>query len=75
VLVHTPGKEIEYISPDRLDELLFSALLEPIQARKEHKDFIQILEKEGIEVIQLVDLISETYDNSGDHQKNMFLET
>ncbi|MGL5204756.1 MAG: arginine deiminase, partial [Metamycoplasmataceae bacterium] len=37
VLVHTPGKEIEYISPERLDELLFSAILEPKQAREEHR--------------------------------------
>ncbi len=75
VLVHTPGKEIEYISPDRLDELLFSALLEPKQARKEHKDFIEILEKEGVEVIQLIDLISQTYDKATEKERDLFLET
>ncbi len=75
VLVHTPGREIEYISPDRLDELLFSALLEPKQARKEHNDFIEILEKEGVEVIQLIDLISQTYDNANEKERNLFLET
>ena len=75
VLVHTPGKEIEYISPDRLDELLFSALLEPVQARKEHQDFVKILENEGVEVIQLVDLVSKTYDEAQDSEKDIFLET
>jgi arginine deiminase len=75
VLVHTPGKEIEYISPDRLDELLFSALLEPVQARKEHQDFVKILEKEGVEVIQLVDLVSKTYNEAKDSEKDIFLET
>ncbi|MGL6125367.1 MAG: arginine deiminase family protein [Metamycoplasmataceae bacterium] len=75
VLVHTPGKEIEYISPERLDELLFSALLEPKQAREEHKSFIKILEKEGVEVVQLIDLISETYDICSQEAKNNFIET
>ncbi len=75
VLVHTPGKEIEYISPDRLDELLFSALLEPTQARKEHNDFVEILQNEGVEVVQLVDLVANTYDQSDDSKKELFLET
>ncbi|MGL4343508.1 MAG: arginine deiminase family protein [Metamycoplasmataceae bacterium] len=74
VLVHTPGKEIEYISPSRLDELLFSALLEPVQARKEHKDFIKILESQGIEVIQLVDLLSETWDLASEGERSKFIE-
>ncbi len=75
VLVHTPGKEISYISPSRLDELLFSALLEPEQAIKEHKDFVQILKNEGVEVVQLIDLVSETYDSVDEKVKNTFLET
>ncbi|MGL4252183.1 MAG: arginine deiminase family protein [Metamycoplasmataceae bacterium] len=75
VLVHTPGKEIEYISPERLDELLFSAVLEPKQAREEHKAFIKILEDEGVEVVQLVDLISDTYDMSSKESRNEFIET
>ena len=44
VLVHEPGREIDYISPSRLDELLFSAILESHDARKEHKEFVQITE-------------------------------
>ncbi|MGL5643528.1 MAG: arginine deiminase family protein, partial [Metamycoplasmataceae bacterium] len=75
VLVHTPGKEIEYISPERLDELLFSAVLEPKQAREEHKAFIKILEDEGVEVVQLVDLISDTYDMASKESRNEFIET
>ncbi|MGL5357902.1 MAG: arginine deiminase family protein [Metamycoplasmataceae bacterium] len=74
VLVHTPGKEIEYISPQRLDELLFSALLEPIQARKEHKEFIKVLESQGIEVVQLIDLVSETWGAATESQIKDFIE-
>lgn len=74
VLVHTPGKEIEYISPQRLDELLFSAILEPKQAREEHKRFIKILEDNGVEVVQLVDLIVETYKHATKEEKNKLIE-
>ena len=60
VLVHTPGDEIRRIAPSRLDELLFSALLEPDTAIAEHKAFLKVLEDEGIKVIQLDDLVSDT---------------
>ncbi|MGL5204870.1 MAG: arginine deiminase family protein, partial [Metamycoplasmataceae bacterium] len=41
---------------------------------EEHRAFIKILEKEGVEVVQLVDLISETYDLSSKEVRNNFLE-
>ena len=62
VLVHEPGREIDYISPSRVDELLFSAILESHDARKEHKEFVQILKNEGVNVVELTDLVTETYD-------------
>lgn len=62
VLVHEPGREIDYISPSRLDELLFSAILESHDARKEHKEFVQILKNESVNVVELTDLVTETYD-------------
>lgn len=74
VLVHTPGEEINNIAPSRLDELLFSAILEPSDTISEHKKFISILEKEGVEVIQLVDLVSDTYDNCDEQSKNEFID-
>ncbi|MGL4768854.1 MAG: arginine deiminase family protein [Mycoplasmoidaceae bacterium] len=73
VLVHTPGKEIEYISPFKLDELLFSNVLEPNTAIEEHKKFVQILKDNGVEVIQLVNLVSETYDFASPKEKDEFL--
>lgn len=74
VLVHTPGEEINNISPSRLDELLFSAILEPSDTISEHKKFISILEKEGVEVVQLVDLVSETYEKCDTQSKNEFID-
>ena len=73
VLVHTPGEEIERISPKRLDELLFSAILEPKASIEEHKSFVEILKNEGVKVIQLVDLVAETYKNATEKEKDEFI--
>ena len=62
ILLHEPGQEIHYICPSRLDKLLFSAILETHDARKEHKEFVQILKNEGVNVVELTDLVTETYD-------------
>lgn len=74
VLVHTPGQEIDYLTPQRLDELLFSAILDPVRAREEHKEFIRILESEGVEVVQLSELAAQAYDESSEEVKNAFIE-
>lgn len=75
VLVHTPGDEIRRISPSRLDELLFSAILEPNEAIKEHKGFLKILQDKGIKVIQLSDLVAETYTyHATQKEREAFIE-
>lgn len=74
VLVHRPGKELSYLTPKRLDELLFSAILEVETAQKEHDAFTNILRKEGVEVIELADFVAETYDEATNEAKNDFIE-
>lgn len=74
VLVHTPGDEIRHVSPSRLDELLFSAILQPEAAIKEHKSFIKILKDNGVKVIQLVDLTAQTYDKAPTNVQKEFIE-
>lgn len=74
VLVHTPGKEIANVDPSRLDELLFSAVIEPNDATKEHEAFCEVLKKLGVEVVQLVDLVEETYQQVGKDVQVSFLE-
>ncbi|WVH36982.1 arginine deiminase family protein [Mycoplasmoides gallisepticum] len=61
VLVHTPGKELDYVTPQRLDELLFSSLLNPIKARQEHETFIKLLEDHDVECVQLSTLTVQTF--------------
>lgn len=74
VLVHRPGKELSYLTPNRLDELLFSAILEVETAQKEHDKFTKILRDNGVEVIELADLVAETYDSCSSDAKNKFIE-
>lgn len=73
VLVHTPGQEIDYLTPTRLDELLFSAILDPVRARDEHRQFIEILKSEGVEVVQLSELAAESYLNAPAEVKEQFI--
>ena len=74
VLVHTPGDEIRHVAPSRLEELLFSAELEPDTAIKEHKSFVKILKEHGVKVVQLVDLCSTTYDSVSEDIQEKFIE-
>ncbi|MBR3348284.1 MAG: arginine deiminase [Mycoplasmataceae bacterium] len=74
VLVHTPGDEIRHVAPSRLEELLFSAELEPDTAIKEHKSFVKILKEHGVKVVQLVDLCSATYDAVSEDIQEEFIE-
>lgn len=73
VLVHTPGVELEYVTPQRLDELLFSALIDPIRAREEHEEFIRILESQGVECVQLSKLVADTYKAAPNDVKEAFI--
>lgn len=73
VLVHTPGQEIDYLTPQRLDELLFSAILDPVRARSEHEEFIKLLESQGVECVQLAALTAETYCSSNVDIKEKFI--
>nr|4E4J_A Chain A, Arginine deiminase [Malacoplasma penetrans HF-2]4E4J_B Chain B, Arginine deiminase [Malacoplasma penetrans HF-2]4E4J_C Chain C, Arginine deiminase [Malacoplasma penetrans HF-2]4E4J_D Chain D, Arginine deiminase [Malacoplasma penetrans HF-2]4E4J_E Chain E, Arginine deiminase [Malacoplasma penetrans HF-2]4E4J_F Chain F, Arginine deiminase [Malacoplasma penetrans HF-2]4E4J_G Chain G, Arginine deiminase [Malacoplasma penetrans HF-2]4E4J_H Chain H, Arginine deiminase [Malacoplasma pen len=74
VLVHTPGDEIRYTAPSRLEELLFSAVLKADTAIEEHKGFVKILQNNGIKVIQLCDLVAETYELCSKEVRNSFIE-
>lgn len=73
VIVHRPGKEIEFLDPEKLDEMLFANSLEPKSARFEHDNFVNILKSQKIKVIELIDLVSQTYDLVSEKIKNEFL--
>lgn len=74
VLVHRPGREIDFLDPTRLDELLFAATLEANEARLEHDNFVNVLKDQGIKVIELADLVAQTYATSNKTVKDNFIE-
>lgn len=71
VLLHKPGKEIENLTPDLMDRLLFDDIPYLEVARQEHDAFANIFRNNGIEVVYLEDLAAEVITN--DDIKNEFI--
>ncbi len=77
VLLHRPGKEIENLTPDLLEKLLFDDIPYLKVARQEHDLFAQTLRQEGVEVLYLTDMIAEAltaHPEVLDHFINAFIE-
>lgn len=60
VLMHRPGRELEYLVPGELERLLFDDIPYLAVAQKEHDAFADILRGEGVLVVYLEDLMAET---------------
>lgn len=60
VLLHRPGKELENLMPDYLERLLFDDIPYLKVAQEEHDEFANILRRNGVEVVYLEDLVSES---------------
>ncbi|MDY0211178.1 MAG: arginine deiminase [Acholeplasma sp.] len=63
VLLHRPGLELEHLTPKWLNQLLFDDIPWLKKAQEEHDEFKALLEKEGIEVVYLEDLVAESLIN------------
>lgn len=63
VLLHRPGFEIENLTPDLMERLLFDDIPYLEVAREEHDAFAQIFRDNGVEVFYLEDLTAETLEN------------
>lgn len=59
VLVHRPGPEIERLTPDNRERLLFDEVLWLERAQAQHDAFTALLRSEGAEVLELRDLLRE----------------
>lgn len=57
VLLHRPGKELERLTIDNMDSLLFDDILWLQQAQKQHDAFARLLKSRGVEVFYLVDFL------------------
>ena len=64
VIVHAPGPELERLTPDTREQLLFDEVLWRDRAQAQHREFTALLRREGVEVLKLgellVDLVADT---------------
>ncbi len=63
VFVHKPGEEIENITPELMQRLLFDDLPYLKVAREEHDEFVNILKSNGTEVVYLIDAMADVLEN------------
>lgn len=77
VLLHRPGKELENLTPDLLERLLFDDIPYLKVAQEEHDAFANTLRKNGVEVLYIKDMVVEALENRPDVLSNFinqFLE-
>lgn len=63
VIVHRPGQEVERLTPQNHDELLFDDLMDLNLAQDEHDYFTDVMAQNGVEVLQFKDLLTQTLQN------------
>ena len=65
VIVHRPGPELERLTPDTRNQLLFDEVLWRDRAEAQHDAFSALLRREGVEVLQLRDLLVDLVRDRG----------
>ncbi|RPH29807.1 arginine deiminase [Buttiauxella warmboldiae] len=73
VMLHRPNLSLKRLTPSNCQELLFDDVLSVERAGAEHDIFANNLRQQGVEVLLLTDLITETLDNR--EAKDWLLET
>ncbi len=63
VLLHRPGKELENLTPDLLERLLFDDIPYLKVAQEEHDAFAKVLRDNGVEVLYIKDLTIEALNH------------
>lgn len=71
VLLHRPGREIENLTPEYLERLLFDDIPYLKVAQEEHDAFADVLRKNDVEVVYLHELMAEAIKD--DEVKDEFI--
>src|SRR3979409_473288 len=58
VLVHTPGRELEAVTPGNREDYLYDDIIDLEIAQREHRQFVSVL-KRFAQVVQVRDLLTE----------------
>lgn len=64
VLLHSPGKELEDLTPDNLEEMLFDDIPWLEKMQEEHSRFADVLVKNGCRVHYIDRILDEVFENS-----------
>lgn len=64
VMLHRPGKEIENLTPDFLERLLFDDIPFLKVARQEHDRFAEVLKENNVNVVYIEELVAEALDQN-----------
>ena len=75
VLLHRPGKELEYLCPTALSRLLFDDIPYLKAAQSEHDRFAELLRENGVEVVYLEDLAAQTLRGQPELRRTFIEET
>jgi arginine deiminase len=59
VLMHTPGKELDLITPRTYRQLLFGDAIDPEQFRQDHAQFADVFRTEGVKVALVTELLRD----------------
>lgn len=70
VLLHRPGKELENLTPDILERLLFDDIPYLKVAQREHDAFAHVLRNNGVEVLYIQDMVVEALENHPEVKSN-----
>ncbi len=69
VLIHRPGGELEHLTPEYLNTLLFDDIPYLKRAQLEHDSFAATLRACGVEVVYLCDLVAHALDSDSGSDK------
>lgn len=64
VMVCSPGRAHERLTPRNCQELLFDDVLWVDQARRDHADFVEKMRGHGVEVLEMSQLLAETLEDT-----------
>jgi len=74
VLLHRPGKELENLTPDLLERLLFDDIPYLKVAQQEHDVFVQVLRDNDVEVLYIKDMVVEALKNHPEEKNNFITQ-
>lgn len=63
MLIHSPGSELDLISPTTYDRFLFEDAIDSENFREQHYSFINVLRSEGVDVVPLSEILRKNVND------------